>query len=303
MPSSLTSGRKFDTAAWLSCIRSHDPSPAGLASLDIVATLRVLRLLTTLLRRRVNLSKRLSAWLWAVLCSIPDVGTLDSEQVGVVRELGKRAVWVRCGWAGGDIAESTEGLGPGEEEEGAVAELDAIAASLVDGEEVEGEERDETDARGNSSSPLLTAATGMDESETHDMLRLDGANDTSAPRAAGNAPIATDTDTNTTETRKQYNDIDLVQASKLQRKSDPHGNDNKNSNAGANTPLHPDAVDAPEVTDPTSNITAKAGAVNSPDANTRATLDMLITVAGDLYGQRDLLEFGEVWGEEEGEWS
>jgi len=29
--------------------------------------------------------------------------------------------------------------------------------------------------------------------------------------------------------------------------------------------------------------------------NTRATVDMIITVVGEVYGQRDLLEFREVW--------
>jgi hypothetical protein len=31
--------------------------------------------------------------------------------------------------------------------------------------------------------------------------------------------------------------------------------------------------------------------------NTRATVDMIITVAGEVYGQRDLLEFRGAWGE------
>ncbi|OCL08258.1 hypothetical protein AOQ84DRAFT_364286, partial [Glonium stellatum] len=35
-----------------------------------------------------------------------------------------------------------------------------------------------------------------------------------------------------------------------------------------------------------------------PDANTLATIDMIITIAGEFYGQRDLLEFREAWGDE-----
>ena len=32
-----------------------------------------------------------------------------------------------------------------------------------------------------------------------------------------------------------------------------------------------------------------------PDVNTRATLDMILTVAGEIYGQLDLLEERERW--------
>jgi hypothetical protein len=31
--------------------------------------------------------------------------------------------------------------------------------------------------------------------------------------------------------------------------------------------------------------------------NTKATVDMIITVAGETYGQRDLLEFRQTWGD------
>jgi len=278
-----------------------------------VTTLRVLRLLTTLLKRRVNLSMRLSAWLWAVLCKVPDVGTLDSEQVGVVRELGKRAVWVRCGWAGGDIAESTEGLGPGVEEEGAVEELDVIAASLVDGEVADGDEEgqldDERGVRSNSSSPLLKAASEAEEGEIDGILQLDGGNDEDAVEDAAKGKLERGDEPVEFQAKikqQQQADLDSAQDKTVDEPDFAQRNvdDNEDAGAGANTLLRADYSEAAGVADAADAKASAAGMTDSsPNANTCATLDMLITVAGDLYGQRDLLEFREVWGEEEAEWS
>jgi len=257
---------------------------------------------------------RLSAWLWAVLCKVPDVGTLDNEQVGVVRELGKRAVWVRCGWAGGDIAESTEGLGPGEEEEGAVEELDAIAASLIDGkianEDEEGNLDDDRGVRSNNLSPLLRAVSEAEEGEVDGVLQLDGGNDEEAADAAksklerGDEPVGVQAKIK----QQQQADLNFAHDEKFDEPDPAQRNVdvNEDAGAGANTLLCADDSETAVVADAADATVPPAVAManySSPNVNTCATLDMLITVAGDLYGQRDLLEFREVWGEEEAGWS
>jgi hypothetical protein len=39
-----------------------------------------------------------------------------------------------------------------------------------------------------------------------------------------------------------------------------------------------------------------------PNKNTCATIDMIVTIVGELYGQRDLLEFRDSWGGDMGLW-
>lgn len=163
--STTTSYPAADAAAkyWLPTLRNVDPRPRQLASMETTTVLRLLRLCQGLLRRHSNISTRLGAWLWSLLARLPDVGTLGSDEVSVVRDLGKRAVWVHLGWQDATIAAATA---------------------------------------------------------------------------------------------EQYDDA--KEAGEVQEK-----------------------------------------ALATPDENTRATLDMILTVAGEVYGQRDLLEFREHWGVDE----
>ena len=145
--------------------------------MDQSIILRLLRLVKRTLYRSTNLTPAKSAWIFSLLAKLGDVGTLDNDAVSVVRELGKKAVWVLCGFGAKATADATEDL------------IEASDASA-------GEEPDRT--RRNTSSPP------PDVSEEQDV---------------------------------------------------------------------------PEI----------------PDANTRATLDMIISVVGECYGQRDLLQFREEW--------
>jgi hypothetical protein len=54
--------------------------------------------------------------------------------------------------------------------------------------------------------------------------------------------------------------------------------------------------------DPNSNKIYHDDQGQCPNSNTRVTIDMIITIVGELYGQRDLLEFRDSWGGEMGLW-
>ena len=80
---------------WRDIMISTTPRPAQLAVMDQTSVLLMLEVLTVHMTLQ-QLSeedrlRRLSAWAWGLLAKLDDLGTLSSEEVSVVRELGKRA--------------------------------------------------------------------------------------------------------------------------------------------------------------------------------------------------------------------
>jgi len=74
-----------------------------------------------------------SAWIWGLLARLPGRGELVSEEVGVVRELGKRAVWVGVEMKGVDMGGLEEQMEEGGEDDGNQDE--EIMDVEVDGED------------------------------------------------------------------------------------------------------------------------------------------------------------------------
>lgn len=95
--------------------------------MDTETVLRLLRMCNSKLKRRRNIERRLSTWIWSLLARLPDVGTLGGEEVFVVRDLGKRAVWVGLGWQDDAVAKATEAqYEDGEEGDVAVVASDGV---------------------------------------------------------------------------------------------------------------------------------------------------------------------------------
>ncbi|KFY09497.1 hypothetical protein V492_05480 [Pseudogymnoascus sp. VKM F-4246] len=86
-----------DYRRWRWRVTSTEPMNAQLAGMDRATSLRLLRLLTNdkvAMGGNTVPSERLSRWIWGVLARLPDSGELNSEEIGLVRDLGKRAVWL-----------------------------------------------------------------------------------------------------------------------------------------------------------------------------------------------------------------
>ncbi|KFZ13685.1 hypothetical protein V502_06483 [Pseudogymnoascus sp. VKM F-4520 (FW-2644)] len=86
-----------DYRKWRWRVINTEPMNAQLARMDRATSLKLLRLLTN---DKLGMggstipSERLSRWIWGVLARLPDSGELNSEEIGLVRDLGKRAVWL-----------------------------------------------------------------------------------------------------------------------------------------------------------------------------------------------------------------
>ncbi|GAB7353556.1 hypothetical protein MBLNU459_g3990t1 [Dothideomycetes sp. NU459] len=227
-PISLPVRNTNATREWRTLVTSTTPLPAQLASMDSQTVLRILHLteghLHLCLKQSRSLPQKLSLWLWALLGRLDEEWTLQTVDIGIVRDLAKMSI--RLGNAlTKDIARDQKLHG-----------LDLAADQLDDGDwgddgdSYESEYADEVkDCEPNSTSPTeqtekssTGGTTGMGAEASDDLT-------------------------------------DLLAAKKRQLLAD----------ISASEPV--------------------------PDMNTVATLDMVITIAGDFYGQKDLLALRQRW--------
>lgn len=258
-------------AVWNHRIRYTDPHPVQIAAMDKRNALKVLRIVLggKFIRRGHELRERTSRWIWALLARLPDRGEMDYTEVGWVRELGKRAVLMMVSIAQMDalrdrVDDDLEGDGPGSEdgEEGIL-------------EEVVADDQDEPSAE----QPIRNGTSEQPGKGTTD--------------AAAAPTIGPDGAPDDGEIDMDLDDGEVSDASSTAR-------DIQADIAAAKARLlH--KLDSPEQDGNPAVEPAAAGLVQEEEdaalekarveANTRATLNMILTVAGELYGQRDLLEF------------
>jgi len=270
-----------ETARWWRWrMRTVDPLPVQIASMDKSTVLRLLGLLTggTLLKRGMEVEMGVSRWAWGLLARLPERGELTSEEIGVVRELGKKAVLVGMGLKASEQWEAgMDEVEAGFEEDGGEAmssvNEEEIDLNIDDGfgdNEVGGFDIDPYIPKlSQPIGPQLPAGpqghvSGMDINVEKDPTEVeDGELDT--------------------EEAERIDEMAAAKARILAR-LDETGKDavSEDIESEVSTEMEGDAP---------------ASRAEKSKWNTRATVDMIITVAGEFYGQRDLLEFRSMWSE------
>ncbi|KAI9778846.1 MAG: hypothetical protein M1816_003888 [Peltula sp. TS41687] len=278
-------------------LRDTDPQPGQVAAFDQRIVLRLLQLLTGgSLRMKQNIRPRAARWIWVLLGRLEDVGCLSSEEVSVVRELGKKAVAILVGIGGrSDDDEQSQNQNQNHNAEDADGDT-----AMGNGEEDLGIKTGRTE----KGAAMIAAATDTDrsslEKEKNGIVRPS----TEDP-STGKLEDPPDEDLEEGEV-----DEDMIIA------SDPRSSAKNDERVLHNHP----AAEGPTCSEEKA-ATAVAAAANEPSlawvptalpaatapteeetddepfpsANTTATLDMIITIVGESYGQRDLLEFREIW--------
>jgi hypothetical protein len=279
---------------WRWKMRTVDPRPAQIASMDKPTVLRLLGLLTggTLLKRGAEVEVGVSRWAWSLLARLPERGELTSEEIGVVRELGKKAVLIGMGLRENKNWE--EGM---QEVEKDFNEEREELPGIVNEDEIELDLQDEKVNLEDSENDAEISAT--------DLL---GGGSFIGPRLPDEKPFTTQDDTNGVAIPKAIpvheggggdHDTTSEEEGELSSEGDPGDPD---ALAAARARIlarldqeHIDDSDADEL------VEAEIQDAKDKSAtalwNTKATVDMIITVAGELYGQRDLLEFRGAWEE------
>ncbi|KAF6806120.1 snare complex subunit vam7 [Colletotrichum sojae] len=265
-------------STWSDRLQSHDPAPAQVASMDKDAVLRVVRVLLggKFLRRGGELRERTSRWLWALLARLPERGELNHVEIGWVRDLGRRAVLMMQSLA--DMAALRDAL----EGEGADLGVHDAVDDSSDDEDVLGEmEVEEGDGEGVGSGGVSDkddtteddaarpsgADTEMEEGEREDDQKSEPM-DVSEDGEVDEGEIA-DEKPAAEETLEEARARLLAQL----------------DTAAAEVPTEGNPATADEEEEDNSSAQMRAR------MNMRATLNMILTVAGEFYGQRDLLEF------------
>ena len=321
------------------------------------------------------------------------MGTLANEEVAVVRELGKRAIWVQCGFLGGVLAQGTaafggsdgleqdgfggewavEGVGDGlgeeegrlgaqvtndeaEDEAGLVEEdLPTVggvdgAADSVWGSDAEREtlmQLNETPAgpdapqdhhsgtgSPNSDAMCISASEEGEISDSSPMDSIESAkqrllSELAASESSPEDETGFDGDGGMgTQTYSRGRQANVSSAPRRRNTSSPLSSPDRKAGASEDSRVRkgekshgrhqqynghnrkrrdisppPSRYEAEarrlqEVSRESKNEKLGEEAEEVPNANTMATIDMIITIAGEFYGQRDLLEFREAWGDE-----
>lgn len=264
--------RTFTT--WSARVRRRDPAPAQVAAMDKDAVFRLLRVILggKFLRRGTELRERTSRWLWALLARLPDRGELDYMEVGYVRDLGKRAALLmhslremaalreEVEGGGGAAAQEDDGLEGDQEDWDGEAEAleddrtEVYAPSLESVEPASVADNGSAPVQPSSDPPARSSSTAPTSVPDPDGDKADQMEDGEIDESA---PMDLDTDVESAKTR-------------LLAKLSAHSSSGRDA----------DQADEEPPFDP-----------GRARMNMRATLNMILTVAGELYGQRDLLEF------------
>ena len=269
-----TGGRKV----WRSALNTV-PSMIVLSQLSQDAVLQGIQMLESRLANGGLLRKKtLSLWSWGLLARCRDAGQMGSEEIGILRDLGKRAVWLLRGLRAGTNHDThDEGI---ESEDG---DTEPCAKGLGnDREEYRNhEENDQECFNSEAQAPTSSPEGKPDEAEASSSTILGESphydSDIDSALAAAKARILS----------SLTQDIPALESSSLVEKSSPILDDRHSLSQDADTAG-------------STQIQAQQDEI----LRLHATLDMIITVVGEFYGQRDLLEGRLVWGEVDlgGEW-
>ncbi|KAL9018192.1 MAG: hypothetical protein Q9185_004515 [Variospora sp. 1 TL-2023] len=228
------------------------------------------------------------AWAWGLLARCRSAGMMGSEEVGVLRDLGKKARGLvrglRAGLGGVSAEAEAEAEEEEEEEKNDGAEngqaMEVEIENMGGGDEVDRTILDETARDGNDAGPTTTIEHNLGDPDRPDPNEVDMAaakqrllakllllqqTDPAAPLSASSSSSSSSPPQLPTIPQENTKSPTTVPAPPIATANDDDDDNNNNNNG---IPL-------------TTRITA--------------TLDMIITIVGEEYGQRDLLCGRGVW--------
>ncbi|KAK4224552.1 hypothetical protein QBC38DRAFT_511681 [Podospora fimiseda] len=255
--------RSWTFRVWTNRMRHTDPLPVQIAALERQSVLKLLRVMLggKFIRRGYELRERTSRWIWALLARLPDRGELGYDEVGWVRELGKRAVLMMV----------------------SMEHMDALREEV---EDVDGEEFEDDDGDLVAKEDTIEVAMPPVEEEASAEIE-------SVPQEEEEGEVDMDIDDGEVFDDDDYGpsgvkgdeaeDIEAVKARLLASLEETQVYDEQEGESRSKEK---------EENDQEESASQKAAKdADSAGINMRATLNMILTVAGEFYGQRDLLEF------------
>ncbi len=274
---------------WKWKLRTVDPVPAQIASMDKSTVLRLLGLMTggTILKRGNDVEMGVSRWAWSLLARLPERGELTSEEIGVVRELGKKAILVSMGLK----AEQSWEEGMKEVEAGFDSDVEEEEVSdVVNDEEIQLDDKEESDIEDDDVEQTEHLIEPSIRQIIRDQNELIGGPLESIAQSTKDATIGPKLPHSNRDTSVEVEDRAPELDSRQDIPEDLAAAKARMLKALSNSTEEDDAAVASEEA-------SRDARTESRRLNTRATVDMIITIAGEVYGQRDLLEFRGAWSE------
>ena len=271
---------------WRGKILNTAPTMLLLAQLtqdSVICALGVLGSLLTLTNLGGERGKNVGAWAWGLLGRCREVGQMVSEEVGILRNLGKQSVWLLRRITAGDAIS------------GAGDELDAVA-----GENDVGEEDEEDEEEG------IWEEEGVEDGG--ELRVAEDADDGYVPQIDPIPTVSLGRDSNSdTHPMDTISDADLAKMSDAdlaKAKQDILNSLGVHHEQTDSTETNDSTKDDAQSSPPTFPVTEKEGDGEGSlkeraddKAMVHATLDMLVTIIGEFYGQRDLLDGRLLWDE------
>ena len=329
---------------WTGRVMNTDPLPAQIASMHKDGVIRLLRIILTgkFFRKGQELHERTSRWLWALLARLPDKGELYYQEIGWVRELGKRAVLFMVSLAEAEILHQDYDVGGTKDSD--------------EGDEVDIEVDENLDDVSSEPASIDDTPPAREDNLPTDQIMQDGAEtgdqdngqvkDRAAESLAAPAPVKEESPPQVPQSHVPEPHVPESTADNATSPSDVEMQIDSDMDEGKVS-----AVSQPKIESTTADVemaksnllaqlggldgTADDGEIEDPalhdgtteptepgikeessefaeslidpediedeevaraKANVRATLNMILTVAGEFYGQRDLLEFRDPFG-------
>ncbi|KAI1456821.1 hypothetical protein F4805DRAFT_212894 [Annulohypoxylon moriforme] len=292
-------GSRSDTfPKWSGRIRGTDPLPAQIAGMHKDGVIRLLRIILggKFLRKRQTLWERTSRWIWALLARLPERGELDYQEIGYIRELGKRAVLLMVSLAEMEVLKEHYDVGD--------SSAESLGEPEIDDEGID-EELSPEDFEGfDDDVEEEVLVVSANETQTEPVAETEASVHKEVAEELSDVEMQIDSDS-------EVEDGEVSEAPQNQAEESPA--DIETAKARLLRQLDATAEEEnaePVIPEPeTTNLMDEAFAALAADEeeqkkeeyqrakiNERATLNMILTVAGEFYGQRDLLEFRDPFG-------
>ncbi|KAI0116577.1 hypothetical protein F4776DRAFT_636211 [Hypoxylon sp. NC0597] len=292
-------GPRSDTfSKWSGRLRGTDPLPAQVAAMHKDGVIRLLRIILggKFLRKNQQLRERTSRWIWALLARLPERGELDYQEIGYIRELGKRAVLMMVSLAEMEVLKEHYEVGDSSAGSQGEAEVDVVEGvseetspeEFYDSDDVDLDVRDgDTDARDKDEGLAAT---------TSENNRAEGATGDSDVEMQIDSDSEEDGEVSEEPQQQAESSADIEMAkTRLLQRLDTTAEDPDTEVDTAKPPTTDLIIEAFAALDAEEEAKKKEELYRAK-VNERATLNMILTVAGEFYGQRDLLEFRDPFG-------
>lgn len=291
---------------WSRRLWRTDPLPAQVASMHKDGIIRLLRIILggKFFRKGHRLHERTSRWIWALLARLPEKGELDYQEVGWIRELGKRAILFMLSLAEAEVLHEQYGVGEGGSgsEHGAEVDIkegvDEELSQHDDSEEIDIPEQTQVldstkdKLRDASSPPKIAADRGPNAHVPQDTENKQPGESDDVLSTASDVEMQIDSDEEEGEVSlepppqtQSSADVEAARARLLAQLEDDRVEEPPEASKGGET------ASSPPREEPGETPAEKQSEATRDEVNLRATLNMILTVAGEFYGQRDLLEF------------